>query len=146
MVYKIRECKISDAKDIDKINIEQLGYEYGLEKTRKKLEILLANPKDKIFVAEANNNVVGYIHAIDYDVIYAPHCKNIMGIAVLKEYERNGIGKALLAHIENWAKETGAIGVRLVSGEARIDAHSFYNSCGYTSNKSQKNFFKILEK
>ncbi len=144
MIYKIRECKVYDAKDIDKINIEQMGFEYGKEETMKKLEILLSSSKDKILVAEVKNKVVGYIHAADYDVVYAPHCKNVLGIAVLKEYERNGIGKALLTHIENWAKQTGAVGVRLVSGEARIAAHLFYNRCGYISKKNQKNFFKSI--
>ncbi len=146
MIYEIRECEVFDAEDINQINIEQMGYDYGKEKTKKKLETLLAGSKDKIFVAQVENRVVGYIHAADYDVIYAPHYKNVMGIAVLKEYERNGIGKTLLTHIENWAKETDANGVRLVSGETRVDAHFFYNSCGYISKKSQKNFIKTFEK
>ncbi len=146
MKYVIRECRVCDAQDIDKINIQQMGYEYGKEQTMKKLEILLASSKDKIFVAESENNVVAYVHATDYDVIYAPHLKNIMGIAVLKEYEGNGIGKSLLEHIENWAEETGAAGVRLMSGETRLGAHLFYSRCGYESKKDQKNFLKLFKK
>ncbi len=145
-MYKIRECKVSDGEDIAKINLEELGYQYDKEQTKKKLELLLSSPKDKILVAVVKDTVVGYIHAVDYDVIYGPHYKNIMGVAVLKEYKRIGIGKALLTGTENWAKETGAQGIRLNSGESRIDAHRFYTNCGYLSNKNQKNFFKAFTK
>ena len=57
--------------------------------------------------------------------------KNIMGIAVADSYRKRGVGKALLEGIETWARESGAHGVRLVSGAARTQAHEFYNRCGY---------------
>lgn len=54
-----------------------MGYEYPVDKTKNKLEHLLKSDKDKIFVATVQSIVVGYIHANDYDVIYAPHMKNV---------------------------------------------------------------------
>ncbi|MEG0711801.1 MAG: GNAT family N-acetyltransferase, partial [Niameybacter sp.] len=88
---------------------------------------------------------IGYVHANDYDVIYAPHMKNIMGIAVSKQYKRQGVGKALLEAVEEWAKKTGASGVRLVSGETRSGAHTFYRYCGYEGEKRQINFKKTVK-
>lgn len=44
-----------------------------------------------------------------------------------------------------WAKDTGAFGVRLVSGATRIGAHAFYKSCGYEGNKEQKNLRKCFK-
>lgn len=83
-----------------------------------------------------------YVHACDYDVIYFPHMKNIMGIAVSSQCRRLGIGKALLSKIEDWARESGAAGVRLVSGSERTEAHLFYKHCGYNTGKMQLNFKK----
>lgn len=144
MDYIVREFTINDAEFIYKLNLEEMGYKYPLEETRNKLYQLINSDKDKIYVAETDKKVVGYIHANDYDVIYAPHMKNIMGVAVLKEYKKQGIGKALLAKVEEWAKETGASGIRLVSGSKRMDAHSFYRNCGYGNDKQQLNFTKVF--
>lgn len=70
--------------------------------------------------------------------------KNNMGIAVFSGYHRQGIGRALLQAVENWAKETGASCVRLVSGAERTGAHGFYQRCGYTDGKNQLNFKKSV--
>ena len=145
MEFEIREATIADADEIYILNRDEMGYEFPVEQTKEKLIKLLSNSSDKIFVAVAENKVVGYVHANDYDVIYAPHMKNIMGIAVSKDYKRNGIGVALLQSVENWAKQTGASGVRLVSGESRTGAHEFYRHCGYAGEKKQINFKKIFK-
>ena len=97
---------------------------------------LLSSNHDKIYVAVTDGKVVGYVHANDYNLIYAPAMKNIMGIAVAGKYKRMGIGKALLAAVENWAKDDGASGVRLVSGAMRKEAHVFCERCGYDGERS----------
>ena len=144
MEIVIRECREEDCEGICRLNCREMGYDFPIEETRRKLLLLIKSGRDKILVAEAGEAVVGYIHACDYDVIYAPHMKNIMGIAVSEEFQRRGIGRALLEGIEKWAKETGACGIRLVSGAARTGAHAFYRSCGYDGGKQQINFKKIF--
>lgn len=144
MDLQIRKCEITDAKAIYELNLKEMGYNYPVDRTEEKLERLLKSDKDKILVALVNNTVVGYVHANDYDVIYAPHMKNIMGIAVSGCCKKKGIGRALLSAVENWAQESGARGVRLVSGSSRTGAHEFYRRCGYTEDKQQLNFKKIL--
>lgn len=144
MKFKIREACVNDSDDIYVINRDSLGYDYPPERTMQKLADALSSNKDKIFVAVVEDGIAGYIHLTDYDVIYAPHFKNILGLAVLEKFKRFGIGSALLAEGEKWAKQTGAAGVRLCSGESRTDAHQFYRSCGYKDNKKQLNFKKLF--
>lgn len=144
MDITIRECVITDAKAIFNLNTKEMGYEYPEDETKRKLEKLLKTQNDKIFVATIGDTVVGYIHANDYDVIYAQHMKNIMGIAVSSEYKRKGIGRKLLSEIEKWAKDTNACGVRLVSGATRIASHEFYRHCGYGGDKQQINLKKVF--
>jgi len=140
MEIYIRECTINDFQSIYKLNKNSMGYDYPIELTKDKLSKIFTDKRNKIFVATNNENVVGYIHANDYDVIYAPHMKNIMGIAVDSDHRRAGVGKLLLGAIEKWARETGATGIRLVSGATRTEAHNFYRSYGFTSEKEQLNF------
>lgn len=89
--------------DIVLLNKNEMGYAYPAEDTKKKLRQLLNDNNHKIYVAIVADKVVGYIHANNYDVIYAPHLKNIMGIAVLADFQKNGIGKMLLTKVEKWA-------------------------------------------
>lgn len=140
----IREAQLADYKDICTLNKNEMGYDFALEDTKRQMEYLLKAGGQKIFVATVGGNVVGYVHANDYDLLYAPHLKNIMGIAVASNYRKNGIGKMLLNAVEKWARDTGACGVRLVSGASRTGAHAFYHSCGYSNNKDQKNFKKLF--
>lgn len=144
MNYTIREAYLSDAEAIWMLNCAEMGYPFPLESTIDKLAKLLYRNSDKIYVATIEGTVVGYVHANDYDVIYAPHMKNIMGIAVAHEHKHQGIGKTLLQQVELWAADTGATGVRLVSGASRTDAHEFYRHCGYTGDKKQLNLKKKL--
>ena len=144
MNYIIREASLADTEAIWMLNCTEMGYPFPLEATRDKLEKLLRRGSDKIFVATIEAAVVGYVHANDYDVIYAPHMKNIMGIAVAHEHKHKGIGKALLRQVELWAADTGATGIRLVSGTSRTGAHEFYRRCGFTGDKKQLNLKKKL--
>lgn len=142
--FIVRQAVISDAKDIYYINKTSLGYDYDLEKQKAKIQAVLNDSTQVIFVAETDNKVVGYIHLVNYDVIYADNFKNCLGLAVDNDYKRNGIGSALLKQAEIWAKENGAAGIRLCSGIEREKAHKFYQSQGYEVTKLQKNIKKIF--
>jgi len=141
----ICECKVDDYESIYYLNKTAFGYEYDINKTKNRLAVILARKSDKIFVAVIDDNVIGYIHGSDYECTYSDSLKNIMAIAVDYDYRNRGVGRALLDAVENWAKECGCIGVRLVSGMNRTGAHEFYQRCGYTLRKVQKNFIKLFE-
>lgn len=140
----IREAVQADAQGIWQLNCDGMGYSYPLDSMKAILENLLQSTTDKIFVAVMDGQVVGYVHANDYQLLYAPHMKNIMGIAVNRDFQHRGIGSALLRQVEQWARQTGAAGVRLVSGAARTGAHAFYRQCGYAGDKTQLNLKKMF--
>ena len=93
MNYEIRECMLQDADQIYELNRNEMGYDYPRAETLQKIKEVLSSNYDKIYVAVVDESVVGYVHANDYNLIYAPTMKNIMGIAVSSEYKRMGIGK-----------------------------------------------------
>lgn len=78
-----------------------LGYSYDVTETKTKLQGLLLQPNHLLLVAEVEREVVGYVRAVDYDVTYAPHMKDILGIAVFPAFQGKGIGRALLQEIEH---------------------------------------------
>lgn len=145
MDITIRKCILADCEQIVLLNKNEMGYDFPFDITKRRLEKVLDDKNHKINVAVIDNKVVGYVHANNYDLLYAPHLKNILGIAVSSDYKRMGIGKLLLNSIEKWADETGATGVRLVSGATRLGAHEFYRACGYSKEKKQINFKKFFK-
>lgn len=144
MDLKIRDATEKDFEAIYLLNKNGLGYDYDIEKTHQRLKHILENSGNKILVAVLDGAIVGYIYSADYECTYSDPLKNILALVVDEGKRGFGIGRALLSAVENWAKESGSSGVRLVSGINREDAHKFYLSCGYTDRKNQKNFIKLF--
>lgn len=140
----IRPAREPDVESIWNINAAALGYAYDVTKTRSQLSSALQKSHYKLYVAEWQGKVVGYIHGGDYLCTYIAPLKDVLALAVLPDSQGLGIGRLLLTRLEGWAKEDGCAGVRLVSGYNRTDAHKFYLNCGYTDRKDQKNFVKMF--
>jgi GNAT superfamily N-acetyltransferase len=140
----IRRAVISDYEAIYRLNLE-LGYDFDITQTKERLQSILDNPLYILLIAEVNGEISGYIHGADYQCTYCGPLKNIMSFVVFQKYKRHGVGRALITALEEWAKECGSAGVRLVSGFNRVGAHKFYEACGYNVRKDQRNFIKIFQ-
>lgn len=146
MKYIIRDATSQDTEFICRINKYAMGYDYPKEKTKYQLEKVLCDDNQKIFVAEIEHLVVGYVHATKNDLLYANSMVNIMGVAVLEEYRHNGIATKLMDSVEEWAKNICADAIRLTSGKEREEAHKFYDNVGFERKKEQINFVRRLER
>lgn len=144
MSINIRKCEIKDSASVAELNRAEMGYDYSEDDTCKKLKKLLDDPSHLILVAENDGEVMGYVHAELYDLLYFNTMVNIMGVAVSSKCRRMGIGRALMTEVENWSVSVGADAIRLVSGSQRKDAHKFYERMGYVGGKTQINFRKNL--
>lgn len=141
----IRYAKVEDAKDIAGICISAFHYQSNETLVRTRIENL-DEKKEQIYVAEADNVVVGFVHAAKYQQLFIEDCINIMSLAVNASYQKQGIGEALLKRVEEWAIRENHLIIRLNSGVERVDAHSFYRHLGYVNDKDQKRFIKHLKK
>ena len=140
----IRKADCQDYRAIWRISREDLGYECCSELVAQRLSHL-DGKREVVFVAEINNNIIGYIHAETYNVLYYESMVNILGLAVASEYRKNGVGRALLSEAEIWAKGLNIKIIRLNSGATRKEAHAFYRAMGYDNQKEQIRFIKNLD-
>jgi len=140
----IREATIEDAFAICNISCADLGYDCSCEFVSTRISNL-DKGREKVFVAEVNGIVAGYIHAEKYQTLYFEPMINILGLAVSSEFRRRGIGRMLLKRAERWANEVGIHKIRLNSGASRKEAHSFYRAMGYSNEKGQIRFIKDIE-
>ena len=85
-----------------------------------------------------------FIHAQRYRTLHDAGGFNVIALAVLPTSQGKGLGRELLTTFERYAKEKGAAYLRLNSRVERAGAHAFYEHLGYTCNKVQKYFKKVL--
>ena len=140
----IREATLKDAFAICNISCADLGSDCSCEFVSTRISNL-DKGREKVFVAEVNGIVVGYVHAEKYQTLYFEPMINILGLAVSAEFRRRGIGRMLLKHAERWSNEECIHKIRLNSGGSRKEAHSFYRAMGYSNEKEQIRFIKDIE-
>src|SRR5258708_30047080 len=65
----------------------------------------------------------------------------ITALVTVAEARGHGVGRALVAAIEAWARELGCTRLSVTSAEHRADAHAFYPRCGlpYSGRRFTKN-------
>ena len=146
MTFKVRKCMVSDADRIYELCHDELGYNFSRTQIERNIRRLIGSTENLLLVAvdAATDELVGFIHANNHDPIYAPPMKDIMALAIYNEYRHMGIGKQLLAAVEDWARKTGAAGVRVNSGINHTSALTFYKAQGYTYIRSMYNFRKMF--
>ena len=143
----IREINILDAKDIQEICKDELGYDVDINTVKTQIEKLSIDYKHHIIAVyedKETSKVVGFVHAEMYESLYSDIGLNVLGLAVNSNFQGKGIGKKLMVFVEEYALNNNINFIRLNSGSHRLEAHKFYENIGYTCNKTQKRFIKIF--
>ena len=143
----IRKIKIEDAEAVQRLCNISLGYSVSVEIVMRQIKKLSEDVNHHyiyVYEDEELQNVVGFVHAEVYESLYSYAGLNILGLAVLPEFQGKGIGKELMHYLEVNAKNDSVSFVRLNSADYRVEAHKFYENIGYVCDKIQKRFIKSL--
>jgi GNAT superfamily N-acetyltransferase len=141
----IRTAATDDAPAIAAL-VTQLGYEAAPHEVGERLARLLARPSaQRFFVAERDGRLLGWVHVETAESVDSGSYAHIAGLVVDRSHRRQGIGAALMAEAEAWARQQGCPVVRLRSSAARTRAHRFYEELGYANVKTQYAFVKPLD-
>lgn len=135
----IREVISSDTVVLVELS-HQLGYSISLADMQANIELCLNDKHYKIFVAEFEREVCGFIGLA---VAHYLHCSGSWAkvLALIIDEQRRGakIGSQLLNFAENYAKTRGCDKIELTSGLHRREtgAHEFYFNHGYQGDLTQ---------
>lgn len=140
----LRFAQASDADDIARLTA-QLGYRAEPSAVSERLSRILERPQERVLVAEVAGRVVGWLHAAVSEYLEADPFVVVGGLVVDSAHRKQGIGRALMDRVEQWAREQGCAVVRLSSSTPRTDAHRFYEQLGYTNIKTQYGFAKCVD-
>jgi GNAT superfamily N-acetyltransferase len=90
-----------------------------------------ASESSTVIVAREGERVVGVCTVyLDIESVRFGRRAWVEDLMVDSERRSRGVGKRLLDAAKNWARERGASHLELDSGEARVDAHRFYEREG----------------
>ena len=143
----LRALKATDFSFIYEINKEALGYTFRPEETASQLAKLSKDSHHFLlgYEDDTSHELVGYIHAEVYESLYSKAGFNILALAVLPQSQGRGFGRDLLEGLEKETKRRGYEFIRLNSADHRLGAHTFYEKVGYTCDKIQKRFIKLIK-
>lgn len=143
----LRALKATDVASIHEINKDALGYDFSPEETASQLTKLSQDSHHFLlgYEDDTSHELLGYVHAEVYESLYSKAGFNILALAVLPQRQGKGIGKALLEGLEQETKRRGYEFIRLNSADHRTGAHAFYEIVGYTCDKMQKRFIKLIK-
>jgi GNAT superfamily N-acetyltransferase len=139
----IRRASLDDSKHIARLS-DELGYPCTTEETSRRLATVQRHADHVVLVAEDKGAVIAWIHVLAHPSLVADTPAEIAGLVVDERYRSHGVGQALMAAAEQWAREHGCGSVRLRSNVKRDRAHAFYQRLGYELWKSSHAFRKDL--
>ena len=139
MKITIREITTKDAKAVNALS-RQLGYPLSIEQTLQNIHAVLHSNDHIAFVAEYENDIVGWIGASQAIMIEVmKHCE-INGLVIDQDHRGMGIGKLLIDKVKQWARKKDNTKLGLHCNVKRTEAHLFYEHLGFAEIKQQKNF------
>jgi GNAT superfamily N-acetyltransferase len=144
----LRRARLDDAPAIAALS-DELGYPNEAGAIRSRLAAVDARADELVLVAEtaggeSGASVTGWVHVFGAARLESDPYAEIGGLIVTERARGGGIGQALLAAAETWARTRGYHDMRVRSNVVRERAHAFYRRCGYASPKVQRVFVKPL--
>jgi len=117
----------------------------GAEKTmRRFLADLARNGYAFVFVATVGDRMVGFVSGElrEGSPTFLPKIwASVDDVFVHPDYRNGGIGRALIASVEGWARQKGANGVSLQVAAANARGREFYEDLGFR----EISIYEVLE-
>ena len=145
------EVRLAVAADIDQITAlfaEQFEVQASINPyiiqrgapSRQFIENIITNENSDIFVAEADNKIIGFASVserktMDFDFVVPHRYARLMELIVTKEHQRKGIATKLTNTVKKWCSDRGLDHIELsvyVNNDGAID---FYIQNGYVENE-----------
>ncbi len=86
-----------------------------------------------VFVAESAGRVAGFVTVTERTHFTGQVDGYVGELAVAPHLTRHGVGRALMAAAEEWARDRGLENLTLETGAANLPALGFYRSLGYVA-------------
>lgn len=112
--------------------LKQLDYDIAVPDLQARYDsVIAAGDGQALMVAELGGTIVGLLHVFARPALEKPVEALVQSLVVDETCRGAGIGRALMASAETWARDRGLPFVTLHTQLKRADARAFYRSLGY---------------
>jgi GNAT superfamily N-acetyltransferase len=111
--------------------LDQLGYALDEGEVGARFQRLLKVPGHRVRIAELEGRVAGLLHVFERPALEKPCEAVVQSLVVDAQSRGSGVGAALMADAEAWARAKGLPSVALYTSIGRDPAHAFYKRIGY---------------
>lgn len=144
MMLNIRKATPTDQPQLDLVLQVISEKPANAEIALRQIKDIYNDPRKYLMIAEdtENEKICGTLFGVIFEDICGD-CRPILlieNVAVLNEYQRIGVGRAMFEKIEEWGRLNNCHYEILVSGMQRIGAHNFYHSLGFDEGKGFKKY------
>lgn len=139
----ISPMKESHLPEVMKLS-EQLGYPVAISELETRWKKLSSKYRHGFFVYEENKNILGWIHLEVVEDLIEEDKVEIKALVVEENSRGTGIGKALIASAEKWAKTYQLHTIYLNCNILRERTHNFYIREGFSNYKTSHFFEKKI--
>lgn len=143
MELLIRSPEKNDSESIAQLS-NQLGYPTDNNEIEQRLEEILNNKDNCVFVVVENKKIIGWIHGFYTRRVESDSFIEIGGLFVDQQNRKKGVGKMLVEQVMNWTKLSNCSKIRVRCNSKRVESHIFYKNIGFSLSKEQKIFDKEL--
>lgn len=141
---RIRNATAGDAEALAAL-VAALGYAADGAAITARLADIAAGNAGVVLVAEAaDGQVNGCACVVSRDLLILPRFAELAALVVAAGARGGGVGAALMAAAEDWARGRGLGELRVRSNITRERAHRFYLRAGCREQKRQVVFVKSL--
>ncbi|MGO4109477.1 GNAT family N-acetyltransferase [Paenibacillus sp. YAF4_2] len=131
----IREAELRDIDDLSTLFEELMEVPSNKEAMSRQLVKITSDSHYFLAAACDGDKVIGTAMGIEcYDLV--GNCYPFLvieNVIVSSDYRGQGVGKQLMLHLEQVARERGCSYIIFVSSGYREKAHQFYRTLGYSS-------------
>jgi GNAT superfamily N-acetyltransferase len=140
----IRPAEPADAAALT-VLYSELGYPASPKDIEERLRAVLRNGDHALFVADDGAGAIaGCVHGSVLPILENDLTLQIFAMVVSEKHRREGIGRRLVAAVEDWGRSRGCAVSYLRCNIKREPAHAFWAAVGYENRKTQFAFRKKL--
>jgi GNAT superfamily N-acetyltransferase len=121
-----------------------LGYPNSKAAIADRMKRLRQRAGELVLVADQLPPVMGWVHAAEQELLDSGRRCEILGLVVAPEVRGRGVGRQLVAAVEEWAVQRGLGLLAVRSNIVRTESHPFYERLGFVRLKTQHAYRKQL--